>query len=99
MVKNIERRRILFLAKAISSFMVLLMVLIPTAAFGASILQETPEPFVEPDAVVPESGQQIFLEDTWWLWTILIVISLLILLGLYLKSLSAERADRSNSSD
>jgi hypothetical protein len=76
------------------SLLVLLLALTPTAALGASILQETPAPVPEPGAIVPETGDQIFLEQTWWLWTVLIVISLLLILFLYFRSRSAERPER-----
>lgn len=72
----------------------LLLALVPAAASGASLFQETPEMPPEPDAVVPETGDQFFLEQTWWLWTIMIVISLMILLGLYFRARSTEPPER-----
>jgi hypothetical protein len=99
MDKKIKTQQISKKVKAISILIVLMMVSIPATAFGASILQETPEPVIEPDAVVPESGQQIFLEDTWLFWTVLTVISLLILLALYFRARSAERPGRPDRPD
>jgi hypothetical protein len=99
MGKNIKTQQFSKKVKALSILIVLILVSIPASAFGASILQETPEPVPEPDAVVPESGQQIFLEDTWWFWTVLIVISLLILLTLYFRARSSERPGRPDRPD
>jgi hypothetical protein len=81
-------------ALIVLSLLVLVIALSPTAALGAIVQQETPAPVPEPDAVVPETGDQFFLEQTWWFWMVLIVISLLLLLLLYFRSRSAERPER-----